>query len=764
MSSKKSDINNEHNKLNAKDFAIIVLGVIMLMLMIVIVFMARRNDQMIAESLQNNSEISVDEAVNKNVNNFMDELEISEINADKWIEFHNLSTESLDISGLKIKASGEVIASIDEGSFIKKNDYFVVELSKNPAKSNKNIITICDVNDTEIKFLMVPKLDAKKSFGISNEELNIWGYMEPTRGKANSEKVITYIEDGGIGISAPGGFYDTSFDLELYCDEGEKIYYTTDCSTPTTESSLFEKAIHISNNSGSKYIYAREAVYDAFTEGYMPGTVDAGTIVRAIKVDASGNIIGEMSQAYYVGLSKDTDYLNLPVISLTTDPYNLFDYENGIYIGGKLREDAIIQGLKGEYSANYYNPWKKPVKIEYYEPSKDKTFELDGTFNITIDQNVAARQKSLTVNLDKEKCDEYSGSSILNFISSNGNLSLTTNFEDNDIKIRHLLASEMADSVNVGIQKIQLCSVFLDGEYWGLYCIRQDYNDQYFADNFGIKNEEIIIRNAGEYNENFLSFYSFVTENNMAIEQNYLQVQEMMDIDNFIDYICLNIYLGNTGFSPHNGTAWRTVNTNGNGMADGKWRFISGDLSKTMYLTASQTPTINSFLQPGVQGDLLFQSLLMNDEFCQMFEKRMKNMARDEFTPDNCNEKIDEIINMTKKATMASYTRFHGLLTDSVYSSEIERIQAFLILRSEYIIKYTEELAKKGGDLQKARELTENAESNENDNNEIPEAEEQLNAENSEIINEAENADETENADEADNADEAGNAEDNTSG
>lgn len=736
MSSKNQDTNNENKKLGAKDIAILVMSVLMVILLVAIVVLSRREDRMIAQSLQNNSEMSTDDAMAKTTSISVDNLTISEINAGKWIELHNIATESIDISGLQIKTAGKTIASVEDGSTINKDGYYVVELNSNPAKDEKNIISLCDADGTTIKSLLVPKLDGEKSYGISDSEMNTWGYMEATKGKVNSQKDVVFAEDGGIGISAPGGFYNTSFELELKCDDGEKIYYTLDGSTPTTEATLYESAIHIVNNSGSKYVYAREALYDVFHIGYMPGTVDAGCIVRAIKVDSAGNIIGEMSQAYFVGLIKDTDYQDIPIISMTTDPDNLFGYENGIYIAGKQREDALIQGLPGEYSANYYNPWKRPVRIEYYEPTKDKTFEVDGTFNITTDKNVAARQKDFTINLDKESCNEYAGSSLLEYISANGSLNITDNFEDNDLKIRNMLAYELAEGTSAGVQKAQPCSIFLDGEYWGLYCIRPIYDEEYFANNYGIKNEEIIIHNANEYNEAFLSFYSFVTGNNMAIEQNYAQVKEMMDIDSFIDYVCLNIYLGNSSFSPHNGTAWRTATSDGTGMADGKWRFISDDLSKTMYLTASQTPTINTYLQPGVQGDLLFQSLLMNEEFCQKLDRRMKEMAKDNFDPAKCTEKTDEIVSFIKKPSLASYTRFHGTLSDSTYSSEIERIGLFFETRSEYAIKYTEELTKKGGDLQKARELTEKAENEENEENEELNAEdEQLNAESEENQN-----------------------------
>lgn len=715
MESNRKKDSNEQHKLDKKDRIIVALSVVLLILLGLIIILSRKRDKMIADSLTKNSEISVDSAIATVNSRSMDFLVISEINADKWIEIYNSGTDPLELSGLQINVTGRLEASIEEGTYINKNGYYVVELKSNPGKAEANVLTICDSEGAGIKSITVPKLDADKSFGLADSEKNTWGYMEASKGKENVTREIEYIKEGGIEMSAPGGFYTSSFSLELNCPEGEKIYYTIDGTRPTTESKVYDGEISIINKSGSNYVYAKEALFNRLSSGYMPGSVDAGMIVRAIRVDAQGNTVGEMSQAYFVGLSKDSDYLNIPVISITTDPENLFDYEEGIYIAGKQREDAIIQGLPKEYYANYYNPWKKKAKIEFFESTKDKTFEMDVTFIINNDQDIASRQKGLKLSIDDKLYSEYVGSSIIDFISSDGNILLTTNYNDNTIKVRNLLADSLIEGTDIPSTGCEPCVVFIDGEYWGLYTLRPYYDSKYIENTFDVKGQEIITHQGGIYNQEFDRFYEFATGTDLSVKENYEQIKTMLDVDNFIDYICLNIYLGNSSFYPSRGNAWRTVSTGGSGLADGRWRFISNDLSNTMYLSVDQTPTMNSFLQKGIQSDLLFQSLLMNDEFCRNFKSRMGKLV-EEFDTEKCNEKLDETVALIKKPAMASYSRFTGSLSESTYMAETDNLRAFFEERAEYITRYAQNLAEKGGDLIKAREIiaSDNEEAEEN--------------------------------------------------
>lgn len=714
MSLKNND-SNKMNKLGKKDIMIVVLSIIMFILLITIVIVSKQRDQMISQSLQNNSDFSTDDAI-ANINSAsINYLEITEVSSKNWIEIHNLSSEPVDISGLQIKIADKIEKQLDEGITINKDGYYVIELESNPGAKENNIITIIDANGNAIKSIIIPMLNGEDSYGIADSEKNIWAYMEESKGKKNTSKNMRYLQMGGIYMSAPGGFYDSSFQLQLNCNDGEKIYYTTDGTKPTKDSILYEDPITINNNSGFNHVYSREALYDRLYSGYIPGTVDAGTIVWAIKIDNAGNTIGEMSQTYFVGLSRDSDYLNLPVISITTDPENLFDYENGIYVAGKQREDAIIQGLEGAYYANYYNYWPKPIKIEYYEPTKDKTFYKDATITIYNDIDMAARQKGFEISLGDNSDSEFIGSTIARFISSDGKIRLTTNYEDNDLKVRNLLADAMTEGTDIAGTGCSPCVVFLEGEYWGLYMLRPYYDEKYIEQKYGLKDQDILIYSKENYVDEYHYLMSFADQNDLSIQQNYEQISTMMDIDNFIDYICINIFLGNSSFRPQFGTAWRTASSTGQGFADGRWRFIVDDMSNTMYLSSLQTPTIDSYLQWGVQSDILFQSLLQNDGFCEKLKSRMEELVLNYFNYEISSEKLDSIVDLIKKPALASNIRFTASLSDGQYSSKIQDIEAFLEERPEYIIKYTEKLAQKGGDVQKARELLAHKDSNSDD-------------------------------------------------
>jgi hypothetical protein len=693
------------NKLSKKDILIIILSGISLVMLLLIIFLSRKKDQMISETLQNNSEISTDAAIASIGSTTTDYLEISEVSADKWLEIHNVGNEDLDISNIQVLVSGKKVASVQDGTVIKKDDYYVIDLSSNPGAGSRNVLTIVDANDDIIRSFIVPKLDASKSYGLADTENNIWGYITESKGKANSNKDITYIEEGGIGISALGGFYSSSFELELKCKDGEKIYYTTDGTKPTTDSQLYEDTISIINKSGTKFVYARKALYNRLVTDYMPSSIDAGMLVRAIKVNSAGETTGEINEAYFIGLTKDSDYLDLPVISITTEPENLFDYEKGIYVPGRVKEDALIQGLTSDYYANYYHGWRKDAKIEYYEPNKDKTFETTAKIAIDTEYYSASRQKGFLIEIKNDDYLQYKGSSVIDYISSDNQLRLTHNFEDNTIKVRNLLANKLLEESDMGAQICKPCVLFLEGEYWGLYVIRQYQDENYIRQTYDVGSEELITHSGTDYNEQFQEFYTFATENNMANSQNYEQLKEMMDVDNFIDYICVNIFLGNSNFSPEQGTAWRTVSTGGRGVKDGRWRFILGDLSETMYLSSTETPTIDTYLQLTVQSDILFQSLLMNEEFCNKLETRMKSIISTYFDPDKASSELDESVSYIKKPAISSFKRFFSNLTESSYSDGVERIREFFVERPEFAIKYTHEIAEKGGDLENAREI-----------------------------------------------------------
>ncbi|WP_029321008.1 CotH kinase family protein [Butyrivibrio sp. AE3004] len=701
----KEEGSNDNKKIDKKDLIIIIISAISLILLLLIILISRNRDRLLSEALKKNRDITAEELLvgkNSGADEF---LKITEVSGEKWVELHNAGTEKINLSGIEIFVSGRSVAKVEDDIELKKDAYFAVDISVNPGSDSSNVLSIYNKDGKQLISTIIPKLTPEQSYGLADDETNKWGYIAPSKGKINSAKELKFVQYNGISFSAPGGFYDESFSLELGADEGEIIYYTVDGTRPTNKSDVYDSEIKISNKSGSNYVYAKEGLYNRLSSGYSPRTVDAGMIVRAIAVDGTGKVTKEASQSYFIGLTKDTDYFNLPIISVTIDPENLFDYEDGIYIAGKAREDALIQDLKAGSYGNYLSGEKKRAKVEFYEANKGKSFESDLDMSILADSSCYDKQKGLEFDLGENDYSDFEGSGVINYISSLGKMKLQQNYDDNVLKVRNHIFKSIVKDMEIGTIDSQPCVLFIDGEYWGLYNLTAYVDEKYIVRNFGVAGKEILFHNAQGYTDDFWDFYTYATNTDLSMAENYENIKSLMDIDNYIDFVGLNIYVGNSEFSSYGGTAWRTADNNGTGKADGKWRFICGDMSNTMYLSSKQTPTINSYLQSGIRGDILLQSLLMNEEFCKQFNDRMSKIISEIFTEEKCTASIDEVVKLVKKPALASYSRFYGGSSDKVYTVLVDNIRAFFEERTEYIKKYTDEFTANGGNLQLAREL-----------------------------------------------------------
>lgn len=135
-------------------------------------------------------------------------------------------------------------------------------------------------------------------------------------------------------FSVPGGFYENEFELNITSEEGLTVYYTLDSSIPTTDSPVCNGAIRIYNKSSEPNVYRAipNVTPDYLTNDPTPKEpVDKATVVRAICVDAEGNVSDVVTETYFVGLDQ---YKTADVISLVSEPNGLFDEETGIYVNG----------------------------------------------------------------------------------------------------------------------------------------------------------------------------------------------------------------------------------------------------------------------------------------------------------------------------------------------------------------------------------------------------------------------------------------------
>ena len=137
------------------------------------------------------------------------------------------------------------------------------------------------------------------------------------------------------------------------------IRYTTDSTIPDATSTLHTTPINISS---STTIRAR-----LFRDEYLPSKV------------ASRNYI------------IDEDHL-LPVVSLITDPKNLFDEEDGIYAYGNNFTNEFPF-----FGANFWKDEEKPIHISYYGMDNELKIALNGGVKIFGGWSRANDQRSLSL-------------------------------------------------------------------------------------------------------------------------------------------------------------------------------------------------------------------------------------------------------------------------------------------------------------------------------------------------------------------------------
>ena len=133
--------------------------------------------------------------------------------------------------------------------------------------------------------------------------------------------------------SVSGGYYENGFTLRLTAPSNGSIYYTTDGSTPTADSTLYQDGIPLKNRSSEQNLYnsVQNVVTDWKNYTPDPQPVEKGTVIRAVFVNERDIASEILTQTYFIGLQPPERGYTL---SLVFDYDDLFG-EDGIYVTGK---------------------------------------------------------------------------------------------------------------------------------------------------------------------------------------------------------------------------------------------------------------------------------------------------------------------------------------------------------------------------------------------------------------------------------------------
>lgn len=536
----------------------------------------------------------------------------------------------------------------------------------------------------------------------------------------------------GPVFSHPGGFYMQPFELQLSTQEpNSRIYYTLDSSVPVPGSeNAFEYSggilIKDRTEEPNDLSMVSNISNDMFQGWIEPeGQLFKGTVIRAIAVNQQGIVSDVVTQSYFIDPNGIQRY-KLPVISVVTDRDNFLDNQIGIYVNGNYE-------MRGE-------EWERPVHVEFYE--QDGTLAISQNAGIRIHGGYSRRyaQKSFRLyareeydeknwfehNIFPDLKNKVTGESLEKFkrlvLRMAGNDSQYTMFRDG-------LMQDLVSHFNVDTQAFRASVLFLNGEFWGIYNVRERYDDRYFQTHYDLDRERIALLSISgtmtedisvdegteEDAQDYRNIVNYIGQNNIKDDSTYQYINTKIDLDSYIDYLITHIYFANTDWPANNQVLWKYNTDNGqyNPNApkgqDGRWRWAIKDTDFGFGLAYGGQVNHDTLAYASAEGRgfgappewsvFLFKTLLENDDFRNKFINRFADHINTAFAPERVNEMIDK-----KSGDIAHIIDEHNRRWNKIedWDKEIEILRDFANRRPSFVVNHIVNRFRNNGVVQSA--------------------------------------------------------------
>jgi hypothetical protein len=519
--------------------------------------------------------------------------------------------------------------------------------------------------------------------------------VTPTPGAFNSAGSTGGQLDPPV-FSQNSGFFTTGFTLAMTTAEpGATILYTLDGSEPSAtnlggttynyknsypklpeqafgpmlfrsfQTNTYSAALSIIDRTPEPNKIANTSSTYDFAPDYFPGVnIFKATIIRAKVIKAGFTDSPVVTRNYFISPTGSNRY-TLPVISLSIDENKLFDYEDGIYVAGKLFDDwrvahptTTASGALGNYDQKG-SAYERVANLHYFVNGQPV---LNQDVGIRIQGNNSRLYPSKSLNIysrgelgvDGMAYKFFSDEPYTNFQRIVFKNSASDFYQS---LFKDALCSELAKPLHTQTEASQPAVAFINGEYWGLLTVREKYDDEFFLRVYGIpKNEIELLENDGYYveegtNTNFLALFDYFEENSIVPQANYDYIQTQMDLESYIDYYCSEIYFANGDWPGNNIIFWRRnvpYNPNAAYGNDGRWRWAIHDMSSTFSnynentLAVATEPDGPEFPNPE-WSTMVFRKLLENPDFKNKFITRFADVLNSTYHPTRVTAKVQQL-------------------------------------------------------------------------------------------------------------------------
>lgn len=518
--------------------------------------------QMVAGTQQN---IVINEVMPSNIDMFLD----TSYNFGSWIELYNPTDTAVTLAGLFITDDETNLRkygfSLNHGAVPAKGhkviwfdhfDEYALQQVDFKLEYEGGTITISDGNAVLAQF-NYPETPARASYARTEDGGGKWGITAmPTPGTANAASVFTSQQMDPPTIDREGQLFTGVLTTHVEIPDGATLRYTLDGTTPTDDNGM--------TSENGEFTFSETATLRLrfYRDGYLPSRV--------------------VSHSYIL---KTRDFV-FPIISVITNDDFIYGKELGLF----QRGPHGVPGRGETTPCNWNRDWDRPVNMEYFTPDGNGQYTLAHSQEVDFSAT-GGWSRNWTPHSFKLKADkQYYGEKFLSYpffkdkpFNKNKTLQMRNGGNDTECRIRDAVIQEVARRGHwyVDGQCWQPTHIILNGKYYATLNMREPSNKHFAYANYGLSSDEIdqfdLSPDSGmickEGNFEALNRWTELSKT-AAKQSSYDEICKLVDIDEYINYLCVELYFGCNDWPQNNCKFFRKK--------DGKFHFVLFDLDSAL--------------------------------------------------------------------------------------------------------------------------------------------------------------------------------------
>ena len=613
--------------------------------------------------------ISVILVINELMASNVGEVMSPAINFDSWIELYNPGEQPVNLAGMYLSNDAQNPMKWqmpDDMGSVPAKGFKVVWLGSNNIKSNQapfkldcdgSTIYLSDPKGELITSQTYPQALSRTAWARKTDGGDDWGWTaQPTPEATNATSTFADKRLPAPVVDQGSQLFSNTLKIKVEIPKGATLRYTTTGIVPTAKSSpsssgqfTISKTIHY--------------VFRLFQDGYLPSP--------------------PVTRSY---IKTDTEY-TIPIVSIVGNESYFSDPKIGIDCDGDGTNGKTGNGQ--DQKRNYNMDWDRPVNFSYISPTEGMLFNQDVNVSISGGWTRSASPRSMKLKSNKV----FDGLNHLDYpffpqkpyirnkvllVRNGGNDAWNYHARFTDPALTTII---QRSGIDLDVQSTVQVAEFINGKFRGVLNLREPNNDKFAYANWGYDDEELDAFENKTFKNGDNEAYRHLCDISKDINRAgvYDEVKTLLDIDEFINYMAVELYLGNDDWPENNAKGYRSRN-------DGRFRFVCFDLDYTFHPWNRTISSLNTYAQENndkVDMVVLFLNLLKHDEFRKQFIDTFCIVAGSVFERERAIAIVNELVD-----TMGPMSQLDGYTPDRAANNIKNKLQGWLGTKMSQLQQY----------------------------------------------------------------------------